>query len=134
MSAKSRGRHRFAQDSAEREAAAEEQDSKWAAMMDAFGAANTRAGLRKLVGMVMDDREEQLKPEEPAKVDPDGPRLRPDVPFVEPTQYQRAISVAVGKLPQVYGGTVEPWRVERRRRRNKAARATRRSQRKAAAR
>lgn len=131
MSSKSRGRHRFAQD-AEREAAAEEKKSRWAEVSDAFERANTRSGLRDLVGLMLKDREEQLAPDkpEPAKPAPDPQPRRGDV-VREPTQYERSILHALGSR-HVYPGTVEPWRIEQRRRRNRAARAARRRNRLAA--
>lgn len=135
MSSKSRGRHRFDQEMSERDAAAEEQQSKWATMMDAFERANTRGGLRDLVGLVLKDREEELAPTPPAKADPQGPRLHSGGPVREPTQYEQAILSGLarkagwnqrgGRGIDPYGGTVEPWRIEQRRRRNKAARAAR---------
>lgn len=52
-------------------------------------------------------------------------------PLREPTDYERAILAGLQRLPHVYQGTVDPVTVSERRRRNKAARRSRRINRKA---
>lgn len=56
---------------------------------------------------------------------------RPDAPNGTPKALEFPVNTLSGG---VYGGTVEPWRVEQRRQRNKAARAMRKRQRRLAGR
>lgn len=49
--------------------------------------------------------------------------------ILEPTEYQRAILLGLQLKPHVYGGTVDPETVAARRRRNKTARKSRRTNR-----
>lgn len=49
----------------------------------------------------------------------------------EPTQYELAILSGLQRLPHVYQGTVDPVTVAARRRRNKVARRSRRTNRRA---
>lgn len=151
MSNKSRGRHRFNQPDTPPPDPKDEATAKAAA--EAFETANTRAGLSKLVGLVMGDRDKQKAERgKPRQVDPNGPKVfDPDAKGLRaPTPFEMSVVSALGNhrtvtinrpngppghrvmtfpLHQVsdavYGGTVEPWRVEARRRRNKAARKAR---------
>jgi hypothetical protein len=127
MSNRSRGRHALAPATAPEPTA---DDKAVAERLD--DALNTpgKAGLRKLVGMVLDARNKP-DPETDPDDDPDpanDPR-RGFVasPFREPTPYEMAILGAMKDKP-MYGGTVEPWRVDERRARNKARRRTRQRQ------
>jgi hypothetical protein len=87
--------------------------------------ANTRAGLRKLVGAALSDCD---KPSE----DDDAPvKLDLAEPGREPTQYDLAALAGMARKP-MYGGTVAPGTVDQRRRRNRAARQSRRINRKTA--
>jgi hypothetical protein len=104
---------------------ASDEDKAMAERLD--DAMNTpgKAGLKKLVGMVLDARNApDPKPDEPAE---DQKPFVPGKPLREPTAYEMAI---LGGLhdKQVYQGTVEPWRVDGRRARNKARRRTRQRQ------
>lgn len=146
MSNRSRGRLRPVYQG-ESEPLPEEEQKQADEVMEAFEQANTRGGLRKLVGLMLDQREESLKPEEPEPVDPDGHRYTyPGNVVDEPTLYEKAIlsglaarqvgvvGRSVGQRRgepagytriEMYGGTVDPVTVAERRRRNKAARAAR---------
>lgn len=164
MSNRSRGRHRFDQeDKPDPDPVGDEMAADVDEAFKAFDTGDKKTGLEKLIGVVMKDRERALatpdKPElvmpaapdtEPRSFDPDAKGLR------EPTAYEQAVLLAlgnrettidrsqVGGAPMtvpvsvasggMYGGTVEPWRVEQRRARNKAARKMRRRQRRLAGR
>lgn len=133
MSNRSRARQRV--DPPEAPDPAEVERGKAAAA--AFEAAGTKQGLSRWVGLMLAERKRQLEPdagmatvgdavaagEIDAATEPVGLR--------EPTPYERAMLFAMGDKP-MYGGTVEPWRRDQRRRRNKAARAARRINRRAA--
>lgn len=85
------------------------------------------AGLSKLVGLILEDKERAENPAAPptALDEPAGTIEAEPISVREPTAYERAILSGMGGKP-MYAGTVEPWRVDQRRRRNKAARAARR--------
>lgn len=141
MSNKSRARHVLYADDApdpDEVAEAEAQTDRMSRVADAF-ATPGRKGLDKLVRLVMDDRDEALaKPdvEEPTEGDKavelvaGAPPLYAP-PVRQPTAYESAALMALGD--NTYAGTVEPWRVDARRRRNRAARKTRQRQRRRAA-
>lgn len=129
-----------------------------AAMADAFDKGDTRTGISKWAGLVLRDRAKALATpdtaaEPVAKVD--TPAFDPDAKGLrEPTAYEASVLEALGNRTTVidrssvgqppvevhianvsggmYGGTVEPWRIEQRRARNKAARLMRRRQRRLA--
>jgi hypothetical protein len=99
-----------------------------------------RPGLEKLVGLILEDKERADHPAPPVDLDAEPSRWSSladsepaAVPFRDPTAYERAVLSAMGTRP-MYGGTVEPWRVADRRRRNRAARAARRINRRKASR
>jgi hypothetical protein len=90
-----------------------------------------KAGLKKLVGLVMDGRNKP-DPDEATEGDKAGdPKPFVAAPFREPTAYEMAILGGMKDKP-MYGGTVEPWRVWHRRMRNKMRRRTRQQQRRKA--
>lgn len=138
MSAKSRARNRFepapepAIDPADQEDMAE--------AMEAFELAgiNPRAGISKWVGAALGARERAMTQQRGGVevVTQDGtvfpfPLYEQPRALREPTPYERAILGGMAHQP-MYGGTVEPWRVDERRRRNRAARKSRKRNRQAA--
>lgn len=134
MSAKSRGRHRLDPPAATSVTAEERQQLD--DVVDAFELAevNPRGGIGKFVSAVFSarDRAQQpdVEPEDPAEHMPENMPATPQA-LREPTPFERAILGGMARKP-MYGGTVEPWRVDERRRRNRAARKARRANRQAA--
>lgn len=128
MSNRSRGRHRFEQP----EPVDPEEQQRVDEAAEAFEHANTRSGLAKLVGMLMEDREKQLAPKQPDGQYEAADGTRFDIGGLpEMTPYHKAVAAGMSGKP-MYGGTVEPWVRDQRRRRNKAARRQRRRNRRAA--
>lgn len=131
MSAKSRGRHRL-DPPAEPSVTAEEQQ-RLEDVVDAYELAeiNPRGGIAKFVSAVFGARDRAQDPDdEPENPGGNMPENIPATPagLREPTPFGRAILGGMARKP-MYGGTVEPWRVDERRRRNRAARKARRAQR-----
>lgn len=124
MSNRSRGRHAMAGAPAAPEPSAEDQEVA-DRLEDAMNTPG-KAGLKKLVGMVIDARNKPDPKPEPAD-DGDRKPFVPGKPMREPTQYEMAILGGLHDKP-VYQGTVEPWRVDERRAQRKARRRTRQRQ------
>lgn len=152
MSNRSRGRHRF--DVKPEEVVdpfVAEQSAEVDEAFEAFDTGDNKTGLAKLVDVVLRDRDHALaKPDliMPTPAEPDTTPRPVDADAIrEATAYELAVLQALGSrettidrsqlggMPMVvpvaiasggmYGGTVEPWRKEERRRRNKAARRAR---------
>lgn len=146
MSNRSRGRLRPVQQG-ESQPLPEDEQKQLDDVMEAYEQANTRGGLRKLVGLMLDQRDESLKPDEPDPVEEGATHYTAPGDLVrEPTLYEKAILAGlasrqvgvvgrsighrIGEPPgaariEMYAGTVDPVTVADRRRRNKAARAAR---------
>jgi hypothetical protein len=95
---------------------------------------NPRGGISKWVGVMLNARDRAQEPddecEKTAENMPESMPVKPRAPR-EATPFERALLGGMARKP-MYGGTVEPWRVEERRRRNRAARRARRANRLAA--
>lgn len=140
MSAKSRARNRFESPDEPTMDPADQADLNES--MDAFELAdiNPRAGISKWVGVMLNARDRAKQPDSANQIDQNtadvvGAQSAAGTPLSkrldEPTPYERAILGGMARKP-MYGGTVEPWRVDERRRRNRAARKARRTNRLAA--
>lgn len=138
MSSKSRARNRFEPPAEPPMDPADQADLTEA--VDAFELAdiNPRAGISKWVGVMLQARDRAQQERKPTVryLDKDGNEIPGESPaepaaLREPTPYVRSLLGGMARKP-MYGGTVEPWRVDDRRRRNRTARKTRRAQRLAA--
>lgn len=133
MSNRSRGRHRFEQS----EPVDPEETERIEQATKAFEQANTRKGLAKLVGMILDDRKSQLDDTrsntyvapDGTQFDVGGPAREAHTGLAEMTPYHKSIAAGMADRP-MYGGTVESWRIAKRRARNRIARKSRRHNRK----
>lgn len=97
--------------------------------VDAFDLAgiNPRAGISKWVGAMLNARD---RAQQECQSENAGENMPENMPAAaaalrEPTPFERAVLGGMARKP-MYGGTVEPWRVDERRRRNRAARKSRR--------
>ncbi|WP_431231485.1 hypothetical protein ACQ856_18155 [Mycolicibacterium psychrotolerans] len=151
---RARFRHEHDTDDAEQAPADPAEVEAMGEVFDEFAKGNQRAGVSKWAGLVLRDREKALAtpvdPSSPLTSDQvlktaDRPAAVNRPEYRDPTPYEVAVLAALGNRmvtidrggnpPMVvpvsvasggmYGGTVEPERVAKRRRRNKAARAAR---------
>lgn len=125
MSNKSRARGR-AEPAPEPSPKIAEQNQQIGDVMEAMETVQTnpRAGIAQFVDAVFSARDRAEADAEPDPVEPDREVAADPDPLREPTPYERAVLSGMVNRP-MYGGTVEPWRVDERRRKTRRARKAR---------